>query len=143
MPLLQRKKKNQQTIKGQPCSSGGCQVFYSRLKCAKCDCLETNQNPIFALLAENLMQPCPQQTVFPQSLRGILISAFFAEISRITSVCVRSRMWELLDEGRSPEPTCRSREILRGPLPINTCFTTLSTGRNSCSVFQVPFINII
>ena len=58
---MKRKKK---TIKEQPCSSGVGQVFYSHLKCANCDCSETNQNPIFALFSENLMQPRPQQTVF-------------------------------------------------------------------------------
>lgn len=88
--------------------------LYSRSKCASCDWLEANQNPIFALLAENPRWPCPQQTMFPQPQPhgGILISPLCAEISRIASACTRPRTQELLDQTLSPGPRCRSSKAL-------------------------------
>lgn len=54
--------------------------------------------------------------MFSQSHRGTLISLFFAEFSRTTSICVRSRTQELWDQRCPPEPTCHSRKVLWGPL---------------------------
>lgn len=127
--------------KGNPASPEGVRSF-SHFNCASCGWLELNPNPIFALLAGKLRQPCPQQTMFPQSHRGI-ISPFLAEISRITSVCIRSRTWELLAQEGSPELTCHSRKVFWGHPATKYLLYSSVMGWNSCSIFQVSSIKSI